>query len=130
MKSKNQIPSLVSKRYEKIHQWEDSRTYRIYMWFRLILKCFISLLSPFLKKSRLDEECEQLLSDIRRIGEPGEPFVLFGDLFDDDEVQNYYEALVGTLKSAKKRGKIEFKGQMLLKGAHDKVKITILEPEA
>eukprot|EP00980_Cylindrotheca_fusiformis_P008490 scaffold1804_cov125-Cylindrotheca_fusiformis.AAC.1 len=80
--------------------------------------------------TRLDEECAQLLSDIRRIGEPGEPFVLFGELFDDDEVQNYYEALVGTLKSAKKRGLIEFKGQMLLKGPHDKVKITILDAAA
>ncbi|CAJ1969580.1 unnamed protein product [Cylindrotheca closterium] len=76
--------------------------------------------------TRLEEECQQLLSDIKRIGEPGEPFVLFGDLFDDDNVQNYYEALVGTLKSAKKRGLIDFKGQMLLKGAHDNVKITIL----
>jgi hypothetical protein len=76
----------------------------------------------------LDEECNQLLDDIRRIGEPGEPHVLFGELFDDDAAQNYYEALVGTLKSAKKRGLIEFKGQMLLKGPHDKVKITILSP--
>jgi len=52
--------------------------------------------------TRLEEECQQLLSDIKRIGEPGEPHVLFGDLFDDDQVANYYEALVGTLKSAKK----------------------------
>jgi Costars len=78
-------------------------------------------------KSRLDEECAKLLLDIRRIGEPGEPFVLFGDLFDDDEVANYYEALVGTLKAAKKRGLISFQGQMLLKGPHDKVKISICE---
>ena len=80
--------------------------------------------------TRLDEECTQLLSDIRRIGEPGEPFVLFGDLFDDDDVQNYYKALVGTLKSAKRRGLIEFKGQMLLKGPHDKVKISIIDASA
>ena len=53
--------------------------------------------------------------------------MLFGELFDDDQVANYYEALVGTLKSAKKRGLIDFKGQMLLKGPHDKVKITIIE---
>ena len=64
--------------------------------------------------------------DIRRLGEPGEPHVLFGELFDDDQVANYYEALVGTLKTAKKRGLIEFKGQMLLKGVNDKVKITII----
>lgn len=66
------------------------------------------------------------MEDIRRIGDAGEPHVLFGQLFDDDLVQNYYEALVGTLKSAKKRGLIDFKGQMLLKGPHDKVKITII----
>lgn len=66
------------------------------------------------------------MSDIKRIGVEGEPSVLFGDLFDDDLVQNYYEALIGTLKAAKKRKLIDFKGQMLLKGAHDKVKITIL----
>jgi len=78
-------------------------------------------------ETRLDEECAQLLVDIRRIGEEGEPHVLFGDLFDDDEVANYYEALVGTLKAAKKRGLIEFKGQMLLKGVNDKTKITIVE---
>ena len=82
----------------------------------------------FNPQTRLDEECAQLLVDIRRLGESGEPHVLFGDLFDDDDVQNYYEALVGTLKSAKKRGLIDFKGQMLLKGPHDKVKITICDP--
>lgn len=78
-------------------------------------------------ENRLDEECAQLLIDIRRIGDAGEPHVLFGDLFDDDEVANYYEALVGTLKAAKKRGLIEFKGQMLLKGVNDKTKITIVQ---
>jgi hypothetical protein len=74
----------------------------------------------------MDEEVDQLLKDIRRIGTSGEPEVLFGDLFDDDEAQQYYEALVGTLKSAKKRGLISFKGQMLLKGVHDKVMISIV----
>jgi len=82
---------------------------------------------PKNKQNRLDEECAQLLKDIRRIGQEGKPEVSFGELFDDDQVANYYEALVGTLKAAKKRGMIDFKGQMLLKGAHDKVMITILE---
>ena len=65
--------------------------------------------------------------DIRRIGDSGQPHVLFGDLFDDDSVANYYEALVGTLKAAKKRGLINFQGQMLLKGVNDKTKISIVE---
>lgn len=61
--------------------------------------------------------------DIRRIG--GGDECKFGALFDDDAVANYYEALVGTLKCAKKRGIIEFKGQMLLKGVHDDVVVSI-----
>jgi hypothetical protein len=54
--------------------------------------------------------------------------VKFGVLFDDEAGQQYYEALVGTLKAAKKRKIIDFKGQMLLKGAHDNVDVFLLEP--
>lgn len=54
-------------------------------------------------EDRLKGELDQLVIDIWRIGDPEKPEVLFGELFDDDEVQNYYEALVGTLKAAKKR---------------------------
>ena len=78
----------------------------------------------------MKDEIEQLLIDIRRIGPtyaPPTPKVLFGELFDDEQVEQYYEALVGTLKCAKKRGMIHFKGQMLLKGIHDKITITIKE---
>jgi Costars len=65
--------------------------------------------------------------DIRRIGDNGVPEVRFGDLFDDDEVQQYYEALVGTLKSAKKRGLVTYKGMLLLKGVSDNVVISIMD---
>lgn len=76
----------------------------------------------------VDDEVIRLQLDIRRIGSnPGEPSVTFGELFDDDEVQNTYEALVGTLRSAKRQGKIDFKGQMLLKGMHDSVVISVVE---
>jgi hypothetical protein len=78
--------------------------------------------------SMVDDEVIRLQLDIRRIGSnPGEPSVTFGELFDDDEVQNTYEALVGTLRSAKRQGKIDFKGQMLLKGMHDSVVISVVE---
>lgn len=71
---------------------------------------------------------QQLIQDIRRVGtNPGEPSVTFGELFDDDIVQNTYEALVGTLRSAKRQGYITFRGQMLLKGMHDKVVISVSE---
>lgn len=75
---------------------------------------------------RMDKEIQQLLKDIKRVGETGEPSVDFGDLFDDEEVANYYEALVGTLKAAKKKKLIGYDGQYLMKGVHDKVVISIL----
>jgi Costars len=75
----------------------------------------------------LEEELSQLIIDIRRLGENGAPSVKFGELFDDDDVQQYYEALVGTLKSAKKRGLIDYKGALLLKGVSDNVVISIKE---
>jgi hypothetical protein len=37
------------------------------------------------------------------------------------------EALVGTMKAAKKRGIIDFKGQILLQGAHDDVDVTLFK---
>jgi hypothetical protein len=55
--------------------------------------------------------------------------VLFGTLFDDDQVQSTYEAVVGTLKAAKKRGIVDFPGQILLKGIHDKVEVIAPAPK-
>lgn len=78
------------------------------------------------QKNRLDEECAQLVLDIQRIGVDGEPFCTFGDLFDDEGVTDYYEALVGTLKAAKKRNMIHFPGQLLLKGVSDAVTIRLV----
>jgi len=80
-------------------------------------------------KERLDAEIARLPLDIQRIGTgefAGVPRCNFGDLFDDEDVQNGYEAIVGTLKGAKKRGIVTFKGQMLLKGMHDKVIIEVV----
>ena len=82
--------------------------------------------------ARLDAEIARLPTDIARIGsaeKAGSPRCSFGDLFDDDEVQQHYEALVGTLKSAKKRGVITYKGQILLKGMHDDVMIEVIGDE-
>jgi hypothetical protein len=81
---------------------------------------------------RLTEECEELKKDVKRLGKQmdGVWSVPFGVLFDDDKAQSYYEALIGTLKAAKKRKIVDFKGQMLLKGMHDKVPIVLLEAAA
>ncbi|GFH46064.1 hypothetical protein CTEN210_02538 [Chaetoceros tenuissimus] len=78
-------------------------------------------------EKRVEEEVQQLLMDIKRIQPEGETFCAFGDLFSDEQVEQYYEALVGTLKAAKKKGLIHFKGQILLKGMHDNVKVSIQE---
>ena len=74
----------------------------------------------------MNDEIQQLLKDIKRVGEPGEPSVAFGELFDDEKVANYYEALVGTLKAAKKKKLITYEGQVLFKGMSDKVVISIV----
>jgi hypothetical protein len=37
------------------------------------------------------------------------------------------EALVGTLRAAKKRGVVSYKSEMLLQGAHDDVDIVLLQ---
>lgn len=77
-------------------------------------------------QERMNREISQLRVDIQRIFPEGQPFCAFGDLYDDSEVEQYYEALIGTLRSAKRRGIVLFEGQMLLKGVHDKVKIELV----
>jgi hypothetical protein len=71
-------------------------------------------------------ELHRLIQDIERVGDPEKSFVTFGELFDDDAVTNYYEALVGTLKAAKKKGLVHYQGQILLKGISDNVVISIV----
>jgi len=47
----------------------------------------------------------------------------------DDRCANIFEALVGTLKAAKKRGVVSYNSELLLQGVHDNVDI-ILQKEA
>jgi hypothetical protein len=75
----------------------------------------------------MEAEMQQLLKDIKRVGEKGQPSVTFGELFKDEQVANTYGALVGTLKAAKKKGLIEYQGQILLKGISDKVVISVIK---
>jgi hypothetical protein len=53
--------------------------------------------------------------------------VSFGALFADDRCANIFEALVGTLRAAKKRKVIHFEGEMLLQGVHDDVDVVLLD---
>lgn len=55
--------------------------------------------------------------------------VTFGVMFNDDRCANIFEALVGTLRAAKKRKILTYDGELLLQGVHDNVEIK-LKPEA
>ncbi|KAL4289619.1 hypothetical protein GQ457_14G007440 [Hibiscus cannabinus] len=52
-------------------------------------------------------------------------WVTFGVLFHDDRCANIFEALVGTLRAAKKRKLVAYDGELLLQGVHDNVEITL-----
>lgn len=78
-------------------------------------------------EERLNNELVRLVADIWRVGDPAKPQVPFGQLFDDDGVQQHYEGLAATLKAAKKRGIVTYKSPILLKGAHDKVMVNLVD---
>ena len=68
-----------------------------------------------------------LTSRLGTRGADGKVTVTFGVVYDDDRCQQIFEALVGTLKAAKKRKIVEYSSPLLLKGTHDKVIITLLD---
>lgn len=51
--------------------------------------------------------------------------VKFGTLFEDEKCANLFEALMGTLRAAKKRKVIDYEGELLLQGVHNEVDIII-----
>lgn len=76
----------------------------------------------------VDEEVERLQQEIKRLGKPqsdGSYTVTFGVLFNDDRCANIFEALVGTLRAAKKRKIVTYDGELLLQGVHDNVEIRL-----
>lgn len=78
----------------------------------------------------MDEEVEILRQQILELGvrQPdGSIGVSFGELY--EKTVDILEAINGTLRAAKKKKIINFEGQMLLKGAHDKVIITLVDSE-
>jgi hypothetical protein len=74
------------------------------------------------------QQVEQLLVEIKRLGKQidGKTTVKFGLLVRDDIVNNTFEALAQTLKSAKKLKKIQYNSEILLQGAHDDIDIVIV----
>ena len=66
-------------------------------------------------QEQVDKEVEQLKKDIVRLGSinaDGLYEVPFGVLFDDEQAQQYYEAIVGTIKAAKKKKVVDAKGMV------------------
>lgn len=77
----------------------------------------------------VDHEVDLLVGEIHRLGEKnasGQTSVKFGVLFSDDQCANIFEALVGTLKAAKKRKVVKYDSELLLQGVHDNVEIVLL----
>lgn len=80
----------------------------------------------------VDEEVQLLVKHLKRIAGVEESdtetrvSVKFKTLFDDESVQDVFEALVGTLRAAKKRKVIAYEGEMLLRGMSDDVDIVLL----
>ena len=83
-------------------------------------------------ETRMDvnHEVSMLQEEIKRLGSKdeatGDYVVEFGVLFADDRCANIFEALVGTLRAAKKKKIISYEGELLLQGVHDKVPIRLL----
>ena len=77
-------------------------------------------------------EVELLVGEIKRLGTPtsdGKVVVKFGVLFSDDRCANIFEALVGTLRAAKRKKIVTYEGELLLQGVHDNVDVTLLKNE-
>eukprot|EP00045_Choanoeca_perplexa_P014007 m.162499 g.162499 ORF g.162499 m.162499 type:complete len:83 (-) comp16534_c0_seq1:1374-1622(-) len=80
----------------------------------------------------IDHEISLLVAGMKRLCEPNDEGVLvtkFGAIFKDEIMEQQLESLVGTLIAAKKRKIIDFKGQMLLQGAHDNVDVFLLKAD-
>ncbi|XP_004550622.1 costars family protein ABRACL [Maylandia zebra] len=78
----------------------------------------------------VSHEIDLLVQEIQRLGSKnadGKCSVKFGVLFNDDRCANIFEALVGTLKAAKKKKVIDFQGELLLQGVHDNVDVILLQ---
>ncbi|XP_005102609.1 costars family protein ABRACL [Aplysia californica] len=77
----------------------------------------------------VEHEVELLVEEIKRLGKEGSDGkceVTFGALFNDDKCANLFEALVGTLRAAKRKKIIKYDGELLLQGVHDSTVISLL----
>ncbi|XP_032195259.1 costars family protein ABRACL isoform X1 [Mustela erminea] len=96
---------------------------------RFPLRC-VSAALPLQAAMNVDHEINLLVEEIHRLGSKnadGKLSVKFGVLFRDDKCANLFEALVGTLKAAKRRKIVTYPGELLLQGVHDDVDIILLQ---
>ncbi|XP_002131888.2 costars family protein ABRACL-like [Ciona intestinalis] len=80
----------------------------------------------------VEHEVKLLVQEIKRLGKQnadGQYVVTFGVLFADDRCANIFEALVGTLRAAKRKKIVTYTGELLLQGVHDKVEVILLKDE-
>ncbi|KAM9315849.1 costars family protein ABRACL [Gastrophryne carolinensis] len=78
----------------------------------------------------VDHEVSLLVEQIHRLGtrdQDGKVKVKFGVLFHDDQCANLFEAMVGTLKAAKRRKILLYDPELLLQGVHDNTDIVLLQ---
>ena len=79
----------------------------------------------------VEHEIKLLIDEIKRLGAENSGnktwTVKYGVLFSDDKCANIFEALVGTLRAAKKRKIVKFDGEILLQGVHDQVDVVLLK---
>ncbi|KAM5164566.1 costars family protein ABRACL [Mantella aurantiaca] len=78
----------------------------------------------------VDHEVSLLVEQIHRLGtrdQDGKLKVKFGVLFNDDQCANLFEAMVGTLKAAKRKKILTYDGELLLQGVHDNTEIVLLQ---
>ncbi|XP_057292695.1 costars family protein ABRACL-like [Hydractinia symbiolongicarpus] len=74
-------------------------------------------------------EVELLVQEIKRLGTQnadGNYETTFGVLFHDTRCANIFEALVGTLRAAKRKKIVTYEGELLLQGVHDNVPVILL----
>mmetsp|Transcript_20606 Transcript_20606/g.62050 ORF Transcript_20606/g.62050 Transcript_20606/m.62050 type:complete len:106 (-) Transcript_20606:1921-2238(-) len=71
-------------------------------------------------------EINLLVQELTRFGGS----VKFGTLCRDERCSDIFEALVGTLKAAKKRKIVAYDSELLLQGPHDDVEIRLVQQPA
>lgn len=76
--------------------------------------------------AKVEEDVSDLCRDIVRLSGGGSE-VKFIQLAEDDDVVQRYEALLGVLKASRKRGLVDFEGNLLLMGESDDVVISLTE---